>query len=298
MTAPLLSVVIPTRDRLESLKRALEALGRQQAPAGTFEVVVADDGSRDGTPAFLAGPPPLPFAFRSVRLEGTGPARARNRAIAEAVAPRVLLLGDDTFPRPDVLSQHLEAAREAPVGVQGRIDWDPGAPVTPVMRFLAPEGPQFYFRGLGHGREIPYTAYYGANFSAPTDWFRAEPFDASFPDAAFEDTELGYRWRRRGWHAIYWETAVCDHRHHYESIDPFLARQRKAGRGARIAARRHAGMAFETIVKPLGLGTLLAVRYGVKRLAGAAGQAERWDLQTRAAFLAGLLGLPPRRRPA
>jgi len=294
MSALLTSVVIPTRDRLPSLKLALEALSLQQVPAGAFEVVVADDGSKDDTPAFLADPPPMPFPLRSLRLSGTGPARARNRAIGLASAPRVLLLGDDTFPRPDVLAAHLCAAGNRAVGVQGRVDWDPESPVTAVMQFLAPEGPQFYFRGLRHGEEIPYTAHYGANFSAPTAWFREEPFDESFPDAAFEDTELGYRWRSRGWRAIYWETAVCHHRHHYATIGPFLARQRKAGRGARQAARRHAGLVFETIVKPALTGSLFAVRYGLRRLSGSGSEAERWDLQARAAFLSGVLGLGPR----
>jgi glycosyltransferase involved in cell wall biosynthesis len=291
MSAPILSVVIPTRDRLASLKLALEALARQQIPAGTFEVIVADDGSRDGTPGFLANFPPLPFAFRSVSLSGSGPARARNRAIALASAPRVLLLGDDTFPRSDVLSAHLAAAGDRAVAVQGRVEWDPEAPVTPVMRFLAPEGPQFYFRRLAHGQEIPYTSHYGANFSAPATWFREEPYGEMFPDAAFEDTELGYRWRARGWHAIYWQTAVCDHRHHYESIEPFLIRQRKAGRGARLAALRHPGLAGETIFKPLAVGAVFAARYGLRRLAGEDSQRDRWDLQVRTAFLSGLVGL-------
>jgi GT2 family glycosyltransferase len=273
------------------LKLALEALARQQVPAGTFEVVVADDGSKDDTPSFLADPPPMPFPFRSLRLSGTGPARARNRGIGMASAPRVLLLGDDTFPRPDVLSAHLSTAGDRAVGVQGRVEWDPESPVTAVMRFLAPEGPQFYFRGLRHGVEIPYTAHYGANFSAPTAWFREEPFDESFPDAAFEDTELGYRWRNRGWQAIYSESAVCDHRHHYATIGPFLARQRKAGRGARMAARRHAGLVFETILKPVLTGSLFAIRYGLRRLSGRDTESELWDLQTRAAFLSGVLGL-------
>jgi len=88
---------------------------------------------------------------------------------------------------------------------------------------------------------------------------------------------------------------VCDHRHHYASIAPFLARQRKAGRGARLAARRHTGLILETIVKPAALGSLLALRYGLRRLAGGESEAERWDIQARAAFLAGVLGLP--RRP-
>ena len=289
MTAPGMSVVIPTRNRLASLQQALVALARQTHDAELFEVLVADDGSSDGTAAFLAAPPEYPFSLRSVRLPGSGPAAARNRAIRLALAPRVLLLGDDTFPEPDALSRHLAAAAGRELGVQGRIDWDSAAPITPVMRFLAPEGPQFYFKGLEHGQPIPYTAVYASNFSAPTRWFLEDPFDEGFPAAAFEDTELAYRWGRKGRTAIYCHGAVSAHRHHYDRIETFLSRQRAAGQAARRAARLHPAMALETIVKPLAIGLLFGARYGLRGLRGLASESDLWDLKCRAAFLFGLL---------
>ena len=291
-----LSVVLPTRDRLESLKIALDSLARQTLEPGAFEVVVADDGSADGTAEFLAAPPPYPFALRAVALPGSGPSAARNRAIALAAAPRILLLGDDTFPEPDALQRHVEATKGREIGVQGRIEWDPAASITPVMRFLAPAGPQFYFRGLAHGGPIPYTAQYGANFSAPATWFREDRFDESFPAAAFEDTELAYRRSRKGRAAIYWETAVCRHRHHYGSIDPFLERQRQAGRAARHAIRLHPAMAGETVFLPIAVGAVFAMRFGLRQLRGMAAAEDLWDLQSRAAFLRGLLERPRGRR--
>ena len=285
-----LSVVIPTRDRLGSLKLALEALTRQTLAPGAFDVVVVDDGSSDQTAEFLAAPPAYPFSLRSTRQAGSGPAAARNRAIGLTAGPRILLLGDDMFPEPDALRRHLEAADGREIGVQGRIEWDPDAPITPVMRFLAPEGPQFYFRGLAHGRPIPYTSVYGANLSAPATWFREDRFNESFPSAAFEDTELAYRWSRKGRRAIYWETAICRHRHAYGSIEPFLERQRRAGREARRAVGLHPGMAREMVLEPLAVGLLFAARYGVRRLSGAKPETDLWDLKCRFAYLRGLVG--------
>jgi glycosyltransferase involved in cell wall biosynthesis len=288
MTVPVLTVVIPTRDRLESLRLALDALAVQTVSPSTFEVLVADDGSSDGTPAFLGTPSDYPFALRPVRLPGRGPAAARNRAIGEARAPRVLLIGDDTLPAADLLGQHLAAARRDEVGVQGRIEWDTGKPVTPVMRFLAPAGPQFYFKGLTHGEAVPYTQQYGANFSAPTHWFQEDPFDEAFSTAAFEDTELAFRWRRRGRVVIYSETAVCRHRHHYASIEAYLGRQLAAGRASRRAIRLHPVMALRTVLQPFAVGLLHAARYAIRRLRADARDEEYWDLLCRVAFFRGL----------
>jgi GT2 family glycosyltransferase len=291
-----LSVIIPTRDRHESLRLTLDALAAQTQPPDTFEVLVADDGSSDGTATFLASSLRYPFELRSVRLPGSGPAAARNRAIGEARAARVLLLGDDTFPAADLIGRHLGAARQNGVGVQGRIEWDSETPVTHVMRFLAPEGPQFYFKGLRDGEAIPYTVQYGSNFSAPTLWFRQDPFDESFRNAAFEDTELAFRWRRRGHKVLYCEGAVCRHRHRYASIEAFLERQLAAGRAARYGIRLHPAMAVRTVLQPLGVGLLHMTRYVLRRFRGSAREEDRWDLLCRAAFFKGLFSRSGTRR--
>lgn len=294
MTQPLITVAIPTKDRKEILRETLLALDRQAGLPGPFDVVVADDGSTDGTADYLASARnSFSFPLHWLRLPAVGPAAARNRAIERASADRVLLLGDDTLPDTGVLASHLSGASRGDVALQGRIEWDTASPITPVMRFLAPEGPQFYFKGLRHACPIPYTALYASNFSAPTAWFREEPFDEGFPAAAFEDTELAYRWHLRGRTILYWESAVCRHRHLYESIEPFLSRQGRAGSAARHAVRKHPGMAGRTVIQPLFAGVLVAGRYAIRRLAGKRPEADLWDLKARAAFFRGFFGRDP-----
>jgi hypothetical protein len=157
------------------------------------------------------------------------------------------------------------------------------------MAFLAPAGPQFYFRGLHRGRPVPYTIQYGANLSAPTSWFLEEPFDEGFPAAAFEDTELAFRWRRRGFTVLYRDDAVCNHRHPYSEIEDFLERPFLAGRAARHAVGLHPAMALRTVLQPLAVGGYHWLRHLLRRVGGRAREQDSWDLRCRAAFFRGFL---------
>jgi glycosyltransferase involved in cell wall biosynthesis len=281
---PCLSVVIPTRDRLDVLRDTLDALDGQVGMPRGFEVVVVDDGSSDGTAGWLADASFETFVLHHLRLTPGGPARARNRGIAAAAADRVLVLGDDTAPEADTLARHLEEGGGRPTAVQGRIDWNVNPPVTEVMDFLAPQGPQFYFKGLEHGAAVPYTAVLGSNLSAPTEWFRREPYDERFTEACLEDTELAWRWSRRGWTAVWSETARCRHRHRYDAIEPFLDRQRRAGRWARLAVVEHPGMLPRLVLQPVAFAAVSAFRLAARRR-----RRDRWDLQCRLAFARGFL---------
>jgi glycosyltransferase involved in cell wall biosynthesis len=111
------TVVVPTRDRPDSLARCLEALAAQSL-AG-LEVVVVDDGS--------VVPVPAPPGARLVRLPGLGAAAARN---AGARAERALDgEGTTTFAPSNNLACRADVARavrfdESFVGAGGEDrDW-------------------------------------------------------------------------------------------------------------------------------------------------------------------------------
>jgi glycosyltransferase involved in cell wall biosynthesis len=289
VSAPILSVVIPTRNRCQVLRAQLLALERSEGLDGSFEVVVIDDGSTDDTARLLASVDPSRFVLKILAQPSSGPARARNLGIREATAERVLLLGDDTLVGPGTLAAHLAAAGDKALAVQGRIDWDPDQEITPVMSFLAPAGPQFYFKGLVDGQRLSWTQVLASNLSAPTRWFLDEPFDERFPIAGFEDTELAYRWAKRRHDAVFSEQAVCWHRHRYATIEPFLERQRRVGQAARLAVRLHPGLVVSAVLQPTLVGALFALRFGWRRMAGRASAEDSWDLRCRAAFLGGFL---------
>lgn len=93
MNAPLVSVIIATRDNAASIGEALATLGRQQLR--DIEVIVADAGSRDDTRAIVAacGDPRVRLlanvAGGSVAARGAAIAAARGRYVA-ALDPRDL----------------------------------------------------------------------------------------------------------------------------------------------------------------------------------------------------------------
>jgi len=88
--APIASVVIVTRNRREMLRDALRTAVRQE---GEVEVIVADDGSTDGTPEMVRD------EFPQVRLvreeESSGYIRRRNSAARLARADVIISIDDD-----------------------------------------------------------------------------------------------------------------------------------------------------------------------------------------------------------
>src|SRR5437868_11412329 len=108
---PAISVIVPTHDRASLLPRALASLLAQDfAP---FEVIVVDDGSRDGTAAFLSGvSDPRLRVLRHGRALGA--AGARNSALALARAPIVAFLDDDDEALPGFLAETARAHASPP----------------------------------------------------------------------------------------------------------------------------------------------------------------------------------------
>ncbi len=100
---PLISVVIPTRDRWGMLRATLATVLAQRDV--DLEVVVVDDGSSTA-PAHFPGDPRL----RLLRHEtSSGVAEARNAGLAAARGPFVAFTDDDDLWAPDKLAAQLRA---------------------------------------------------------------------------------------------------------------------------------------------------------------------------------------------
>jgi glycosyltransferase involved in cell wall biosynthesis len=89
------SVVVPTFNRCALLPRILDSLLKQDYE-GEYEILVVDDGSRDGTPDVLKEwARRHPSRLRVFRQDNAGPARARNAGAAEARGQFLAFIDDD-----------------------------------------------------------------------------------------------------------------------------------------------------------------------------------------------------------
>lgn len=110
------SVVIPTRNRLSRLKGAVGSVLAQEAV--TVELIVVDDGSTDGTEAFLHELVSRDRRVRSIRdAESRGAAVARNRGADLATARFLAFNDDDCRWEPEKLRLQLERIRSSGAGV-------------------------------------------------------------------------------------------------------------------------------------------------------------------------------------
>jgi glycosyltransferase involved in cell wall biosynthesis len=130
--SPRVSVIVPARDAAPTLERTLQALAAQRL-AEPFEVIVVDDGSRDGTAAIARRHEPFVTLVHTANSQGPG--AARNQGVAAARGEVLAFTDADCFPTERWLACGLESIVDADL-VQGRVEPDPSVPRTPFDRTL------------------------------------------------------------------------------------------------------------------------------------------------------------------
>ena len=239
MTADVLriSVVVPTYNRLDTLRHVIPSLAAQDLRRGEFEVIVADSHSTDGTAEYLAA-----FAERHpfVRhLPGpyTGRASARNAGI-EAARGRIVLFTDaDIIASPDLLSRHL-AHHERP-GVRAVVGME--VQVVSYEDYLAKRADRGKRLPL-HGekpKKLSWLYFLTGNASVPkAELDRVGRFDEDFTGYGHEDLELGYRLQHAGVPIVYEPNAV-DYHWHPVPWDEQQQKYELAGRSTVRFYRKH-----------------------------------------------------------
>jgi hypothetical protein len=193
MIPPTISVIVPAFRCASALERCLRALRSSEPAPADWELIVADDGSTDETPAVAAR-----FADLVVRVEGgpRGPAAARNRGAARARGSLLVFVDADVCVAPDALwrFEALFAGDAELAAAFGAYD-------------RAPDAPEFVsqYRNLLHHYVHLTSAGPAVTFWAGCGAVRAAQFHAvgGFDEQRFrrpqiEDIDLGYRLTAHG----------------------------------------------------------------------------------------------------
>lgn len=136
------TVIIPTHDRAALLPRALDSALAQEGV--DLEVIVADDGSTDGTADVLRRYAADP-RVKVLRLPHGGVCAARNAAAGESRAPLIAFLDSDDEWLPGKLAAQLRLLVETGYGIcQTEEIWiRNGVRVNPPRHYVKRDGDLF-----------------------------------------------------------------------------------------------------------------------------------------------------------
>lgn len=127
-----LSIIIPHLNRKESLKRCLASLPPARGTL-TYEVLVVDNGSRDGSQQMVQDTFPAVLLLRNETNEGFS--RAINRGLREARGNYLLCLNNDTFLFPQSLERLVRFMEGHPdAGVVGGKIFNKDGTIQPSAR--------------------------------------------------------------------------------------------------------------------------------------------------------------------
>ena len=218
--APLLSVVLASRNGEAVIAEALESLLRQSLPPEQYEIIVVNNGSTDRT-AEIADDFRLryPDRIRVVEEPLPGLSRARNAGVRAARAPVIAFLDDDARAGPGWLEALGPAFADAQVAAAGgpiELTW-----TCPRPPWWTPELDYFVQGRCDYGARPRHLQFpqvlYGSNLAvrravfAELGLFRESLGRAGPNLISGEEVELELRIYRAGFAVAYQPAAVVTH---------------------------------------------------------------------------------------
>ena len=268
VTLPTLSIIIPTRERAQILRRCLEHIAKQTVRE-QLEVIVVIDGDDPKTAEMLSS---LRWSFplTCFAIPKSQQGVARNRGVAHARGDIILFIGDDIFLAPDACEVHVRTHARCQVsGVRCQVQipndlrrekleaeswklkttlgfttWDPVMVITPVMHWLEETGWQFGYSHIAEyarkflPRDSQHRFTYTSHISLPRAVAQDIPFREDVTLYGWEDVEWGIRLRDASIPLFYEPRARALH-HHPLTVEDSLKRMETLGRSAQAFAKLH-----------------------------------------------------------
>jgi lipopolysaccharide/colanic/teichoic acid biosynthesis glycosyltransferase/glycosyltransferase involved in cell wall biosynthesis len=200
----MISVVVPVRNAAGTLGACLEALAHQTVAAGSYEIIVVNDGSTDNTRQVA-----LDHHVCCLDIAPAGPAAARNHGVAQAGGELVLFTDSDCAPAPDWIEQ-MSALFADPevVGARGVYRT---RQTSLVARFVQQEYQDKYDR-TSQRATIDFIDTYSAGYRRAV--FQANGgFETAFSAPSVEDQEFSFRLAQKGYKLLFAPRAAVYHQH-------------------------------------------------------------------------------------
>ncbi|MGD0675886.1 MAG: glycosyltransferase [Polyangiaceae bacterium] len=235
LQTPAIALVLATYNRAKPLERLLAALERQTIPRDQWEVIVAVDGSTDGTELLLEdwlrrGSLPL----RYFSQENAGQSVARHNGILKTPAEHVIIIDDDMEVCPEFVAEHLAASQRVPGAtvVIGKVVPVPSYMNKPLYSAVVEHHLHILHERIERGEQpVTATAFVTQNVSFPRRlYLDVGGFDPSL--RLDEDRELGIRFERGGASFAFSSKAWAIHHSDIGSYDKWFHRQYEYGKYA------------------------------------------------------------------
>ena len=244
----LVSVVIPTYNRLPILKKCLDGLENQILidEIHDYEVIIVDDGSTDGTTNWLEN---NIEAFPHLRLfeqSHGGPALGRNLGVEKSNGDLIVFIDSDLVVDKYFLVNHVNSLINAWEKLGNRKCFTYGSVIN-TSNFNNPSSEPFKIQDLSWA--------YFATGNVAIDKKVLEKsglFDTSFRLYGWEDLELGERLRNMGVKLIKCPKAVGYHWHPALSLDqiPHLIRiEKERAKMGLVFYRKHPTLRVKFIIQ-------------------------------------------------
>jgi glycosyltransferase involved in cell wall biosynthesis len=231
----LISVVIPTYNRLPILAKCLQALA-EQCCEQPYEVIVVDDGSTDATLDWLAQNTDALSHLRWVEQSHLGPAAARNFGVAQAKGEMIVFIDSDLVVTPTFLHSHWQTWQRAQQRLGHERLFTYGLVIN-TSNFDDPTATPY--------KVTDYSAAYFAtgNVMISRQWLEtAGLFDTQFALYGWEDLELGVRLKQLDLQLVKAPTAVGYHWHPpfaLEQIPQLIDQEFQRGKMGALFYRKH-----------------------------------------------------------
>ncbi len=214
---PLVSILISVKDQLSLTKKCIACIEKSLKSSISYEVLIANDASVDGTEKYLES---LPSRYRVYHQTGCshGFAKNNNWLAREAKGDYLLFLNNDAFVKGDWLTPMLHVFEKySRVGFVGNVQKLHGTRRYDHMGVVfSPLGnPRHYGQGFFHrpfkGEVRKWSAVTAACCLIKRDLFiKQGGFDENFLNGC-EDVDLCIRLNRAGYNHYVVHDSVIDH---------------------------------------------------------------------------------------